>query len=143
MLQGIQRRQVNCVSERDGVLLPEGVCRRERPLEEQVCLPQAACHNSLPQTAHHARNSLHSPPDHALNSLHSPDHARDSLQSPPDPAEAAETRLSSPAPVEEAATTIWRIGDWGLVGLFCLFPLFKGTASPDYKCLRGTSLKRI
>jgi hypothetical protein len=38
--------------------------------------------------------------------------------------------------VEEAAT-IWRIGDWGLVGLLFLFPLFNVTASPDYRCLKG------
>jgi len=99
MLQGIQRRQVNCVSERDGVLLPEGVCGQERPPEEQDCLLVAACHHSLPQTGPHpARSSLHS------GGL----------------AEATETRQSSPPPEEEA--TIWRIGDWGLVGLpFSLF----------------------
>ena len=83
---------MTCVSEKDGVLLPASVCRQERPQEEEVCILQQVCHNSLPQTAHHARNSL-------------------------DKVEAkAKEGAERVAPPPEADTAIWRIGDWGMVG---------------------------
>ena len=63
MLQGIQRRQVNCVSERDGVLLPEGVCGQERPPEEQDCLLVAAWAAHSQHTARVQGALLVAPPD--------------------------------------------------------------------------------
>ena len=87
--QGLRRRQVTCVSELDGVLLPESVCREDRPQEEEVCILQQVCHNSLPQTAQHARNSL------------------DRVE--------AKGGAERAAPTPKTDASIWRIGDWGMV----------------------------
>ena len=98
------RRQVNCVRELDGVLLPESACPPERPLEEQVCLLQEVCHNSLPQTRHQAQHN-------ALRT--EAERGGKVVKEMPPPAAAAAT-----VP-EVDINSLWRIGDWGLV---CFIP---------------------
>jgi hypothetical protein len=96
------------VSEKDGVLLAEWVCREERPQQEEVCMLQPTCHNSLPHTRHIL-----------------------------DQVEAKDKALEKISPDPEADTSIWRVGDWGMVSNVGVTFFFL----PSNKCVNKKYLK--